>query len=311
MCDKTKSEKQIRSARDIWKRARGLIGERIRNRRAEKLEHLFIDPHDNIIQGHPNVSAFAQADKSSLKRRWHSNRGQQILEALSQSNFGRNAIVRSLGMIYGKYDLRGAPLRKSEFASLNLSSIDFFAADLQRSNFRGARLDNSYLSEADIRGAIFDFASMEETLLDNVRYDRRTRFVGVDYRNVNFNLAALLQEQVKVQQRIDHLKSRHPISSFVLWATCDYGQSLLRFSCWVAAIVLAFALAYYSLSISPNITDFFDAIYFSVVTFTTLGFGDIFPERTLGKILVMVEVALGYIMGGLLIAILIRRTIGN
>ena len=42
-------------------------------------------------------------------------------------------------------------------------------------------------------------------------------------------------------------------------------------------------------------------IYFSTVTFTTLGYGDITPSTSLPQILVMVEVTLGYIgFGGLL-----------
>jgi len=45
-------------------------------------------------------------------------------------------------------------------------------------------------------------------------------------------------------------------------------------------------------------------IYYSVVTFTTLGFGDISPKTPLATFLVMIEVVLGYIMLGGLISIL-------
>jgi voltage-gated potassium channel Kch len=42
-------------------------------------------------------------------------------------------------------------------------------------------------------------------------------------------------------------------------------------------------------------------IYFSVVTLTTLGYGDIVPSSTAAQVLCMVEVFMGYVMlGGLL-----------
>ncbi len=276
-----------------------------------RLEQLFIEPHDNVDEHHSNNSTFALAAKRSLQDRWNTEKGKNILNALSEANFDRDAVKLLVGKIHGKFDLRGAPLKDNDFENLDLTFIDFFAADLKCSNFWGAKLDKSHLSEADIRGATFNFASMEDSFLDNVRYDRKTKFVGVDVRKINFNLAILLQDQVRNQQRIEHLKSRHPIFSAFLWITCDYGQSLFRFLCWVAFIILAFSFAYFLLQVSDKITSFFDAMYFSVVTFATLGFGDITPKTTVGRILVMFEVSLGYVMGGLLIAILARRTIGN
>jgi voltage-gated potassium channel Kch len=51
-----------------------------------------------------------------------------------------------------------------------------------------------------------------------------------------------------------------------------------------------------------------NGLYFSVVTFATLGYGDIAP---LGKILAVVEVLLRYLMGGLLIAILAGKVLGD
>ena len=45
----------------------------------------------------------------------------------------------------------------------------------------------------------------------------------------------------------------------------------------------------------------FNPIYFSVVTLTTLGYGDITPRGPLAQMVVLLEVVTGYIMlGGLL-----------
>ncbi len=48
-------------------------------------------------------------------------------------------------------------------------------------------------------------------------------------------------------------------------------------------------------------------IYYSVVTFTTLGFGDLTPATTTAAWWVMAEVILGYIMLGGLISILANK----
>ncbi|WP_407635548.1 potassium channel family protein [Fundidesulfovibrio putealis] len=48
-------------------------------------------------------------------------------------------------------------------------------------------------------------------------------------------------------------------------------------------------------------------MYFSFVTFSTLGFGDIHPVTPEARIWVMAEVMLGYIMLGGLISILANK----
>lgn len=74
-----------------------------------------------------------------------------------------------------------------------------------------------------------------------------------------------------------------------------------------------FALVYYALGESAFAFDselpwsFHKTLYYSVVTFTTLGFGDITPNTTGAAYWVMAEVILGYIALGLLIAILANK----
>ncbi|NIM17935.1 MAG: hypothetical protein GTO45_38655, partial [Candidatus Aminicenantes bacterium] len=51
----------------------------------------------------------------------------------------------------------------------------------------------------------------------------------------------------------------------------------------------------------------FSFLYYSIVTFTTLGFGDIVPKTDLLQFWVMLEVILGYIMLGGLISILANK----
>ncbi|HIC86875.1 MAG TPA: two pore domain potassium channel family protein, partial [Aquificae bacterium] len=40
-------------------------------------------------------------------------------------------------------------------------------------------------------------------------------------------------------------------------------------------------------NVNPGIKNFMDAFYFTVITFTTIGYGDITPQTTLGKLIII------------------------
>ncbi len=124
-------------------------------------------------------------------------------------------------------------------------------------------------------------------------------------------------------------------SWFWVWKTTSrYGESPLRFIGWLAVIVLFFGLVY--MPIIPNLVSWWPsrlsitfreypfhqwsegiisgflfnivtAVYFSAVTFATLGFGDITPISIVGKLSAIAEVLLGYLMFGVLITLVARK----
>lgn len=98
----------------------------------------------------------------------------------------------------------------------------------------------------------------------------------------------------KVAQRI---KSHHDF----MW---DYFTDLLRslfrpamiFLFFLGmAVILAFAGLFYHVEKdhNPAVTSYFDAVYFSMSTMTTVGFGDISPQTVLGKSVAMVMMLIG------------------
>ena len=122
----------------------------------------------------------------------------------------------------------------------------------------------------------------------------------------------------------------------ILEFTCDYGNQPSRlFACSVALIGF-FALLYYPMPswldqwlpeafriqlhpcpfvvASPGagfgggvvtlLTNLVTAMYFSVVTFVTLGYGDIVPANDLGRIVCSLEALLGFTVFGLFIAVM-------
>ncbi len=268
----------------------------------------FIRAGVNLQKEDPELRTVVQWSKDTLRQRWHTPTGRAILAAWKASGFDRATIEQHIGKYYDHLDLRGIPLAGEDLSDRDVSFVDFYAADLRNTDFRRANLTESWLSEADIRGAKFDWAKMDGVLLDGVEFDHDTRFVGVNLNAVNFTLAALLQDLALYQQRIAHLEQRHPWLAFFLRVTSDYGRSLWRFTAWCALIVILFAGLYAHLWA----LDLSEALYVSLMLFLTIGVETPALPATAGaRVALVVEALLGYVMMSLLIAILVRRTIGD
>ena len=73
-----------------------------------------------------------------------------------------------------------------------------------------------------------------------------------------------------------------------------------KYGCAFFATIVAFAAIY---AIWPStikgVNNILDALYFSIVTITTLGFGDVLPSGTAGKVLVCAEAILGVVFIGM------------
>lgn len=268
---------------------------------------LFIPPGSDVGAGHPQLSLFSNLSRTQIRQRWGTPHGQEILRTWEASGFDRQAIERLVGTYYTHLDLRGIPLARRRLARINLSKSDLFHAELAQTDLSQADLSDSYLSEADISGTRLDWAKAQGVLLDSVTYDLKTSFLGVDLHSINFTLAALLEDLAITQQRIQHLQARSPALAWFLRITSQYGLSLPRYFLWVTAIILVFAVLYSVVPGAITKPGLWNGTYFSVVTFTTLGYGDITPASTVGKVLAVVEVCAGYLMGGLLVSILARR----
>ena len=85
---------------------------------------------------------------------------------------------------------------------------------------------------------------------------------------------------------------------FIWWIFADCGRLLGRWAGWSLVLALLFALLFWLLR--PNSFDtqhlkfnLLTMFYYSIVTFTTLGFGDIIPKTTTAAMFVTVEVIPG------------------
>jgi hypothetical protein len=101
---------------------------------------------------------------------------------------------------------------------------------------------------------------------------------------------------------------------YVWLAISDCGQSLFRWSAVSLMICLLFGYIYSNFPSSFFLANNrsptgFSFYYYSVVTFTTLGFGDIVPIDLWAEIAVTLQVIMGYIMLGGLISIFATKFI--
>jgi len=88
-----------------------------------------------------------------------------------------------------------------------------------------------------------------------------------------------------------------------------YGEKPLRVLGVSAAIIFLFALIYnYCGALSES--DFHSALYFSIVTFTTLGYGDVIPVKQY-RLVAASEAVCGLLLFGMFLFCLSRRVVGR
>ena len=91
-----------------------------------------------------------------------------------------------------------------------------------------------------------------------------------------------------------------------------YGESPLRVLGTAAATIFACGLAYYSFGLIEHTgteepATLFESLYFSALTFTTLGYGDFNPITTGGQVLTVAETSMGVILLAILVFVFGRR----
>ncbi len=207
--------------------------------------------------------------------------------------------------------LVGADMRNCDLGGANLEKATLDAVD-----FRGATLcanmAQCHLSQADIRGANLRYADISGSRIHEISYDSKTKFRGIDVTGIkgcpSFKQYAMDQDYI---EEMRETKWKKPV--YWLWkATSNCGRSWGRWALWSCTLAVGFGAWFYSLGESAFHSlhlswSFWTALYYSVITFTTLGFGDITPTTGLAAFVVALEVIAGYIMLGGLVALIASR----
>ena len=103
---------------------------------------------------------------------------------------------------------------------------------------------------------------------------------------------------------------------------CGYGERPLRVIIFSLALIIGFSMAYFFLGLSfngevvvfsfkhnflSNVEVFFNSLYFSVVTFTTLGYGDLTPIGLAARAIAALEAFMGSFTIALFVVVFVKK----
>jgi len=208
--------------------------------------------------------------------------------------------------------LVGAVMKSCDLVSACLEEATLDAVDFREASLISTNLRSSHLSQADIRGANLRYAELSEAKIHGITYNSKTRFRGIDVTGIrgcpSFKQFAMDQDYIEEMK-----ESRGKIPLYLIWkATSNCGRSWGRWALWSCSFALGYAIWFHSLGEASFHSlhlkwSFWTALYYSIITFTTLGFGDITPTTSLAALAVALEVLTGYVMLGGLVALIALR----
>lgn len=199
----------------------------------------------------------------------------------------------------------------ADFSNSDLLYCDFSYSILDGCNFTNANLTlsdftSTSLEYANFKGAWLTGVKFNNSNLGYVKFNNKTDFQNIDTNSFEGSTNPLFIGFIQRKHYLKNFKEAHRVVYYIWFAISNCGQSFLRWFLWSMGICMLFGLLFSMNNNSFLVTSGraltpFSFYYYSVVTFATLGYGDIVPKTLLGEVLVVTEVIIGYLMlGGLL-----------
>ncbi len=220
--------------------------------------------------------------------------------------------VNFFGAQFKQVTLTRADLNESDFRTADLSGTRIRDANLTNAVFTNANLKGCELEGSSLAGADFKNANLKKASLKGVKHYQKANWIGTDIRDIDFHGAYLIRRFIMDQNYLHEFRTQSKAHEFIykIWLlTSDCGRSFMRWLIIVVFFTFLFAILF---SLVPmdwgaHGDSFFAPLYFSVVTITTLGYGDITPTTLTGELLTVLEVAFGYCSLGGLMSILATK----
>lgn len=241
----------------------------------------------------------------------------------------------------------GAALRHTTFQDGKIHDCSFEDADLSHTNLKNASINTCNLEDADLSGANLSGANIiNSNLLRTSLRDVNLGAVLIDQKSVlnkqihdetegNHHLASIQYKQIKQMYKNSSLHSmaddyqyremvckRRALKWYnpVRWLnfvfgdlSCKYGTSVTRIAFWMIFFVCGFAWIFHHLQNiryyeKPFDLSYLDSLYFSLVTYTTVGYGDLHMVGPF-RILAGIEGIIGITITSLFTVIVARKII--
>ncbi len=257
--------------------------------------------------------------------RFSKTRFQQVAD-FNDVQFSENAVFRNANFQDASHFNRAVFSKKLDFVQAQFSDTAVFneSTFCEEADFTAVRfaVSGSYQNVSYISDTIWQWLRNKFTHQSM----QPTEFY-LDSEDINGVLNPFFKRYVADQQYVRAFKEIHPFWALVWRWSSDYGRSLALWALWSLLIALTFSFVYMPSptwfpewlqetmpqfhQVTGDQADepltFWKSFYFSIVTFTTLGFGDVVADNTSARILVTLEVIFGYIMLGGLISIFANK----
>ncbi|MER2491460.1 ion channel [Catenovulum sediminis] len=219
----------------------------------------------------------------------------------------------NLGYDFSGSDLYRANLKNAHLFNIRLNGGSLMKADLTEANLHCAKLVDTNLLGIKLANTKIDNIQLGNKLIQEKLAQEALQQDNLDAAQDNFEQAEEIYRDVRkasenqglfdltgycihkelTMRRMQMPKfSRDRVISKIVDLFCGYGERPANVILFSMMLILTCAVCYFLLgvqfgeeriqlssqqTISENISDFFSALYYSVVTFTTLGYGDITP----------------------------------
>lgn len=225
-------------------------------------------------------------------------------------------------------NLEGASLMKANLRNANLHCAMLHNTNLLGTKFDGCKIDNIKIGSHVQQEAIAKRADKEKDLVKAKDFYEQSEEI---YRNLRkaaeangiYTLAGHYARKELTMRRMQYEKwSQKRFVSKAVDLFCGYGESPINVILFSLILIFICAILYFLLGVqSPegiiklsfdkglgdNLTNFFATIYFSVVTFTTLGYGDIQPVG-LSRLVATIEAFVGSFALALYVVVFVQKT---
>jgi len=244
------------------------------------------------------------------------------------------------------FDLRDADLNHAHFKGAHMYHIDLSGASMVKADFHEANLNNANMANCDLLGVNLHDAKVEHTqwgetilqerlAIESARKGNDSNRDNLEqaeeiYRNLRkhfesrgqFDLAGVYYYREMLMRR--HQMPRWTTKWRLSWLMdyiCGYGENPLRVVTFSLSFIFLCSLLYFMSGINSeegriiyqvesgvveNFITFADCLYFSVVTFTTLGYGDLSPSG-LVRLIAAVEAFIGSFPLALFVVVFVKK----
>ena len=277
-----------------------------------------------------------QPDDKTLSEIQELNKQKQEL-----SNFRLNkADLENIYLVDAKMldcNLSKANLKNASMYGANLSGANLFKANLENANLKNANLENANLLGANLSGTKLENVNWGKNykVINELEAEKATKEGNIElskqkyreaeevYRSIKISMQSqtlgdetgefFMREMVSKRKQFNKFSTAR-IGSKIIELTTGYGEKLSNIVFTIMGIIIACMFLYgiEGVSYQDKTLGFFsndfsflstlgNLFYFSVVVYSTVGFGEMVPIGPLGKSVMIFE----GILGGLVLAILI------